>query len=193
MFRNILNISRKYTFNQLLVRFAEEYIWWIIKSWPGVEGVTFRYIFLKCTTRKIDGFCWISKGCTIVNSFGLSIGKNFAVNTNVLIDGIGGIFIGDNSGIGPNSVLISQEHKMLSKYGFVGGESYRNSRTKPIQLGSDVWIGANCFIKAGVEIGNNSVVGACSNVLTDLPEDSKVIGSPARPYFQVMREFFKPQ
>ncbi len=193
MFKTVWNIVRKYSFKHLLVRFAEEYLWWIVKNWPGVEGVTFRYLFLKCTTKRIDGFCWISKGCTIVNSYGLTIGKSFAINTNVLIDGIGGIEIGDNSGIGPNSVLISQEHKMLSQYGYVGGESHKNSQLKPIRLGSDVWIGANCFIKAGVTIGNQTVVGACSTVVSDLPKGSKVIGSPARSYFQAMRELSKSQ
>jgi acetyltransferase-like isoleucine patch superfamily enzyme len=126
-----------------------------------------------------------------VNSYGLSIGKNFAINSNVVIDGLGGVYIGDNTGIGPNTVIISQDHNMLSRFSTVGENSHKNSQRKPIRIGSNVWIGANCFIKAGVELGNNSVVGACSNVLTDLPEDSKVIGSPARPYFQVMREFLK--
>jgi acetyltransferase-like isoleucine patch superfamily enzyme len=171
---------------QLLVRVAEEYLWWIIRSLPGYEGVVLRYLFLKCTTRRLAGFCWISQGCTVSNSYALSIGKNFATNRNVLIDAIGSIEIGDNTGIGPNCVLLSHEHSMMTKGNYASERAYKR---KPIKIGSGVWISSNCFIKAGVTIGDNAVVGACSNVITDVPENGRVIGSPARPYAQVMREF----
>ncbi len=186
---NIKQILSHYKAKQILVRLAEEYIWWIIKNLPGFEGAFLRYLFLKATAKKLTGFCWISQGCRISNSYGLSIGKNFTTNVNVLIDGIGGIEIGDNAGIGPNCVLISQGHNMLSKYGFIGGDSYKNAKQNPIMIGSDVWIGANCFIKAGIALGDKVVVGACSNVVANVPAYTTVLGSPARPYPQVMREF----
>lgn len=186
---NVRQILAGYSIRQLMVRVAEEYLWWIVRSFPGYEGVYLRYLFLKCTTGKLDGFCWIGKGCRIANSHGLVIGKRFSVNNNVLIDALGGIEIGDNTGIGPNSVLIAQEHNMLSRHGFTGKDSHKNHKIKPIKLGSDVWIGANCFIKAGVTIGDRVVVGACSSVIADVPGHSTVIGSPARPYATVMREF----
>jgi acetyltransferase-like isoleucine patch superfamily enzyme len=175
-----------YTVKQFLVRLAEEYLWWIIRSLPGYEGVWLRYLFLKCTTKRLAGFCWISQGCTISNSHGLSIGKNFATNRNVLIDAIGGIEIGDSSGIGPNCVLLSHEHSMLTKESYTHKQTYRR---KPISIGSGVWISSNCFIKAGVTIGDNAVVGACSSVIADVPSNGRVIGSPARPYSDALREF----
>ena len=183
---NVRLILSGYSIKQLLVRVAEEYLWFFIRSWPGFEGIMLRYFFLKCTTRKLSGFCWISQGCTISNSYGLSLGKNFATNRNVLIDAIGGIEVGDNTGIGPNCVVLSHEHSMLAQGNYAREESYKR---KPIKIGSGVWISSNCFIKAGVSIGDNAVVGACSNVITDVPENGRVIGSPARPYAQVLREF----
>lgn len=184
------NVRRRlgaYTPKQLMVRVAEEYVWWVLRSLPGFGGVWLRYLFLKCTTARLEGFCWITQGCTIVNSYNLSIGKGFAINRNVLLDAMGGIEIGDNSGIGPNCVLISHEHSMVSPDPF-GEESYRK---RPIRIGSDVWIGANCFIKAGVTVGDRAVVAACSSVLQDVPPHGWVIGSPARPYTQVMREHLR--
>jgi acetyltransferase-like isoleucine patch superfamily enzyme len=186
MIPNVKHILSQYSLKEFLIRGAEEYIWWIIRNWPGFEGVVLRYLFLKCTTKRLAGFCWISRGCTIVNSYGLSIGKNFATNQNVLIDALGGIEIGDNTGIGPNCVIIAQEHSMLSKEGYASRQAYRR---KSIKIGSNVWIGSNCFIKAGVTIGDHAVIGACSNVITDVPANGRVIGSPARPYVEVMREF----
>jgi acetyltransferase-like isoleucine patch superfamily enzyme len=183
---NFRGILAGYSAKQFLIRLAEEYLWWLIRSWPGFEGVVFRYLFLKCTARRLDGFCWISQGCTISNSFGLSIGKNFAINRHVIIDGLGGIEIGDDVGIGPNTVILSQDHSMLTKESYGGKDAYRR---KPIYLGPGVWIGANCFIRAGISIGEAAVVGACSNVIADVPKNGRVIGSPARPYATVMREF----
>ena len=188
MLSNVRRILSQYRTRQILVRIAEEYLWWIIRSWPGFEGVALRYLFLKCTTEKLAGFCWISQGCSIANSYGLKIGKNFATNRNVLIDAIGGVEIGDNVGLGPNVVIISQEHSMLSDGGYFGEEQYRR---KPIRIGDDAWIGANSFIKAGVAIGARAVVGACSNVITDVPENGRVIGSPARPYTEALRELLR--
>lgn len=186
MLSNVRRILGSYRMKELLVRIAEEYLWWIIKSWPGFEGLFLRYLFLKCTTRRLDGFCWISQGCTITNSYGLSIGKGFAINRNVILDAIGGIEIGDGAGIGPNSVLISHEHSMLAVDGYFTERAYKR---RPIKIGAGVWIGSNCFIKAGVTIGDNAVVGACSNVIADVPPNARVIGSPARPYSEAVREF----
>ncbi len=188
MLANVRRIVSQYSLRHMAVRFAEEYIWWIIRSWPGFEGLSLRYIFLKCAAKRVEGFCWISQGCTIVNSYGLSIGKDFATNRNVLIDAVGGIEIGDNVGVGPNSVILSHEHGMLSQEDYFGEHCYRQ---KPVRIGDGAWIGANCFIKAGVTIGARAVVGACSNVITDVPENGRVIGSPARPYTDALRELLR--
>jgi acetyltransferase-like isoleucine patch superfamily enzyme len=74
---------------------------------------------------------------------------------------------------------------MLNEQGHFGEEAYRR---RPIRIGSNVWIGSNCYIKAGVTIGDNAVVGACSSVVSDVPANGRVIGVPARPYVQAMRD-----
>ena len=52
--------------------------------------------------------------------------------------------------------------------------------TKPIVIGSDVYIGVNSIILPGVTIGNRCVVGAGSVVSRSVPENSVVAGVPAR-------------
>jgi len=185
MLVNVGKVLRGYSLRALLVRVAEEYLWWIIRSWPGFEGVYLRYLFLKVTTKRLDGFCWIAQGCTIYNASNLSIGKHFATSRNVFLDAVGGIEIGDDTGIGPNTVILAQEHRMVSTGGHFGPQAHR---LNPIRIGSRVWVGANCFIKAGVTVGDDVVIAACSNVIGDVPAKSQVIGAPARPYFQVLRE-----
>ena len=76
MLSGIRHIMSGYSVKQILVRGAEEYLWWFIRSLPGFEGVVLRYLFLKCTTKRLDGFCWISQGCTIANSLIYPLAKN---------------------------------------------------------------------------------------------------------------------
>ena len=52
--------------------------------------------------------------------------------------------------------------------------------TKPISLGSKVYIGNNAIILPGVTIGDYVVVGAGSVVTKDVPPHSVVAGVPAR-------------
>lgn len=47
-------------------------------------------------------------------------------------------------------------------------------------IGYDVWIGAQCYIRQGVKIGNGVVIGSNSFVNKDIPDYAIVVGSPAR-------------
>jgi putative colanic acid biosynthesis acetyltransferase WcaF len=51
--------------------------------------------------------------------------------------------------------------------------------TAKITIGEWAFLGARTFVLPGVTIGNNCVVGACSVVSKDLPDDCYAIGSPA--------------
>ena len=51
---------------------------------------------------------------------------------------------------------------------------------KPITIGNNVYIGNNVIILPGVSIGNNVVVGAGAVVTKDIPDNSVVVGVPAR-------------
>lgn len=48
------------------------------------------------------------------------------------------------------------------------------------EIGSDVWIGARCFIAQGVRIGDGCVIGAGAVVTKDLPPYSIAVGTPAK-------------
>ncbi len=52
--------------------------------------------------------------------------------------------------------------------------------TKPITVGNNVYIGNNVIILPGVKIGNNVVIGAGAIVSRDIPDNSVVVGIPAK-------------
>ena len=51
----------------------------------------------------------------------------------------------------------------------------------PIEIGKNVWVATDCFIGPGVSIGDESVVGARSVVVKNLPPGMICVGNPCIP------------
>ena len=51
---------------------------------------------------------------------------------------------------------------------------------KPIEIGSDVWVGGGALILPGVRIGSRAVIGAGSVVTRDVPAGVFAAGNPCR-------------
>lgn len=51
---------------------------------------------------------------------------------------------------------------------------------KPIEIGSDVWVGGGAIICPGVKIGSRTVIGAGSVVTREIPEGVLAVGNPCR-------------
>jgi acetyltransferase-like isoleucine patch superfamily enzyme len=55
-----------------------------------------------------------------------------------------------------------------------------DAETRPILIGSKVWIGFDVCILPGVHIGDGCIIGARSVVMSDIPAYSVAAGNPAR-------------
>ncbi|CAN5464379.1 acyltransferase [soil metagenome] len=128
--------------------------------------------------------------------------KNFSLGAKSIIEdfatinnGVGDVFIGDNTGIGLSNVIIGPvtigNYVMLAQNIVISGLNHgyeditlspRQQKviTKQISIADNVWIGANSVITAGVTIGKHAVIGAGSVVTKDIPEYSVAVGNPAR-------------
>jgi maltose O-acetyltransferase len=51
---------------------------------------------------------------------------------------------------------------------------------KPVEIGSDVWVGGGAIILPGVRIGSRAVIGAGSVVTRDIPDAVFAAGNPCR-------------
>lgn len=71
-----------------------------------------------------------------------------------------------------------------SKFGIAQEDAnIKNERfEKPIEIGNDVWIGANSTILRGVRIGDGAIIAANAVVTKDVPPYAIVIGVPAKVY-----------
>ncbi len=110
---------------------------------------------------------------------GLSIGDNVVIATGVNLRAAGGeIRIGANSGIAQHSVVVAANHKVfLGEAPFSG--PWDESRTG-VEVGRNVWVGANCVLLPGTRIGDNSLIAAGSVVNSEIPSGEIWGGTPAR-------------
>ncbi len=85
----------------------------------------------------------------------------------VYINAHGGLKMGDNVGIAPNTTIVTTNHY---KY-----DHRKISKTMGVKIGSNVWIGANCVILPGAKIGDEVTVGAGCVISGEIPSKSTVV------------------
>ncbi|MBI5403566.1 MAG: acyltransferase [Ignavibacteriae bacterium] len=105
----------------------------------------------------------------------VKVGKNTWIGPFTILDGTGGLEIGDNCSISSGVHIYS--HNSVSWAVTKGKSRYER---KPVKVGSYCFIGPNSVIKNGVKIGNHSVVGALSFVNKDVEPFSIMAGNPAK-------------
>lgn len=172
-----MNRFRKKYWKKLIHIWAEEFFGWVTRSLPGLTGLLTRGLYAKLLFKKVGSLPLIYPGVFFFHTYGIEVGKNFAINSGSVVDGRGGIIIGDDVLIGPNVSIMSSEHQFkqtdtpIIELNHLIGE---------VKIHDDVWIGANAVITSGVEIGKGAVVGAGAVVTKDVSEFSVVGGVPAK-------------
>ena len=147
-----------------------------VKYLPSPVGDALRYLILKIFMRRI-GTAWVKDGATFWFPEKISVGKNTSVNEFVVINGAGGVEIGDNVLIGHRTSIVSDSH------GFddLEIEIYRQPKAKrPVKIGDNVFLGCNVTILPGVTVGSGAVIGAGSIVTSDVPANAVSAGNPSR-------------
>jgi maltose O-acetyltransferase len=102
------------------------------------------------------------------------LGRKCFFNFNCIILDVCTVRIGDYAFFGPAVQIYTATHPM----------EYELRRTqefgKPVEIGSDVWVGGGAIICPGVTISSRTVIGAGSVVTRDIPDDVFAAGNPCR-------------
>jgi maltose O-acetyltransferase len=106
----------------------------------------------------------------------IAVGAGCFINYDAILLDCASITIGDNVSIGPRAQLVTALHPV---------DDYEARRAgwesaAPIVLGDNVWLAAGVIVCPGVTIGANSVIGAGSVVIVDIPAGVLAAGNPCR-------------
>jgi len=104
----------------------------------------------------------------------IELGERVFFNFNCVVLDVCPIKIGDFTLFGPSVQILTPVHPLEA------GLRRKQEYGKPIEIGSDVWVGGGALILPGVRIGSKTVIGAGSVVARDIPEGVFAAGNPCR-------------
>jgi len=104
----------------------------------------------------------------------IHLGERVFFNFNCVVLDVCRVTIGDFTLFGPAVQIYTATHPMNAVL--------RRSQefSKPITIGSDVWVGGGAVICPGVTVGSRAVIGAGSVVTRDIPDGVFAAGNPCR-------------
>lgn len=105
----------------------------------------------------------------------ISLGRKVFFNFNCVVLDPARVTIGNYVLFGPAVQIYTATHPHIAAERRVGKEY-----AKPVDIGSDVWIGGGAIVCPGVKIGDKSVIGAGSVVTKDIPAGVIAAGNPCR-------------
>jgi maltose O-acetyltransferase len=154
------------------------YVWFL--SWPEYPKPlmsSLRAVYWQMRMKEVGDGARISHRVTIKGETNISIGKNVHVTNNCILDGRGGLSIGDDTMVGFETLIVTGTHNYEQADILIRMQgAYRS----PVAIGKDVWLGARTIILPGVTIGDGAVVAAGAVVTRDIPPYAIAGGVPAR-------------
>lgn len=104
----------------------------------------------------------------------ISLGERVFFNFNCVVLDVCPVRIGAFTLFGPAVQIYTATHP------FNAVLRRREEFGKPVEIGTDVWVGGGAIILPGVRIGSRAVIGAGSVVTRDIPDDVFAAGNPCR-------------
>ena len=107
--------------------------------------------------------------------FNISIGDRTFINFDCVLLDCNRIVIGNEVQFAPGVHVYTATHPLDAKQRRSGVEY-----ALPVVIGDGAWLGGGTLVCPGVTIGENTVVGAGSVVVRDLPANVLAVGNPCR-------------
>jgi maltose O-acetyltransferase len=104
----------------------------------------------------------------------IELGERVFFNFNCVVLDVARVAVGDYTLFGPAVQIYTATHPFDAEL------RRRQEFARPIEIGSDVWVGGGAILCPGVRIGSRSVIGAGSVVTRDVPDGVFAAGNPCR-------------
>lgn len=105
----------------------------------------------------------------------VEVGENTWIGPFTLLDGSGGLSIGDYCSISAGVHIYTHDS---AKWAVTGGKA--EYERGPVRVGNCCYIGSHTVVIRGITIGDHSIIGAGSLVNRDIPPYSIAAGSPVK-------------
>jgi maltose O-acetyltransferase len=109
----------------------------------------------------------------------IELGERVFFNFNCIVLDVCPVRIGSFSLFGPAVQIYTPMHPLNAAL------RRQQEFGKPVEIGSDVWVGGGAIILPGVRIGSGTVIGAGSVVTRDIPDRMFAAGNPCRVIRQI--------
>lgn len=104
--------------------------------------------------------------------YNIVIGNNNAINKHVVLDGRGGLTLGNNIDIAQDTLIWSEQHDY--------NDDYHKPIDKQVVIEDYVWMASRTSVLPGITIGKGAVVASGAVVTKDVASMIVVGGVPAK-------------
>lgn len=148
-----------------------------LRKKTGDIALVKRYALLKTLAKSVGDNVSVFPDVYLQNVHEMEIGSNVSFQPMVYIEAYGGVKIGDDVSLAEGASLFSVNH----------GFEDMNTPIKdqpltalPIEIESNVWIGAKATVLGGVKVASGTIVAAGAVVSRSTEKNTTVAGVPAR-------------
>jgi putative colanic acid biosynthesis acetyltransferase WcaF len=159
-------------FSDRLMRQLWEFSWTLFCVWTPKPLNEWRLFWLRAFGAKIDGTPFIHPRARISVPWNLTVRDRAKIGDRANVNTLGEIEIGARAIVAQESYLSSGSHDF--------DHPAVPLTVAKITIGEDAFVGARTFVMPGIRIGNRALVGACSVVTHDVPDNVVAAGNPCR-------------
>jgi putative colanic acid biosynthesis acetyltransferase WcaF len=158
--------------SERVLRVLWEICWIVFCAWTPKPLNEWRLFWLRVFDAKIDGKPFVHQRARIAIPWNLTLHDRACLGDRANAYTLGEIEIGARATVAQEAYLSTGSHD-FSQPGMP-------LVTAKIVIGDDAFVGARAFVLPGVTIGARSVIGACSVVTHDVPDNVIAAGNPCR-------------
>jgi putative colanic acid biosynthesis acetyltransferase WcaF len=155
-----------------LLRVLWEFCWIVFCAWTPKPFNEWRLFWLRVFDAKIHGKPFVHQRARIAIPWNLTLQDRACLGDRANVYNLGEVEIGAGAIVAQEAYLSTGSHDF--------NHPARPLVTGKITIGEDAFVGARAFVLPGVTIGARSVVGACSVVTRDVPENVIAAGNPCK-------------
>ena len=158
--------------SERVLRVLWEFCWAVLCCLTPKPANPWRLFWLRTFDAKIHGTPFVHQRARIAVPWHLTLYDRACLGDRANLYSLGEIEIG------PRAVVAQEAYLSTGTHLF--SEPMMPLAVAKITIGEDAFVGARAFVLPGVAIGARAIIGACSVVTKDVPDDVIAAGNPCR-------------